>query len=206
MTGHDATNVGRNVGWPGLGPPIIDVLEDRAARHLPTRQHGGHVVLPTRTPIHRGAPRLEGRPALGHPQVVAAWSGARRRGRRDAAQERCRRRGPLTPWPPTAWSRRRGSDPVFLTEDPDLAADRLDGALAWCCGPEAEPELRCFGEVLRGRRAAFFALHHRDTAPQRTGRGCVPAHLAGQGLRPRVPLAIRWGSSGRDRHSRPRRR
>lgn len=49
---------------------------------------------------------------------------------------------------------------IYLTDDPDLAAERLDDALAWCCEPEAGPELRRLAKVLRRWREAILAHHH----------------------------------------------
>jgi Transposase len=52
---------------------------------------------------------------------------------------------------------------VYLTDDPELAANRLDDAIAWCAGVESGPELRRLVKTLRRWRAEILA-HHRTGA------------------------------------------
>lgn len=49
---------------------------------------------------------------------------------------------------------------VYLTDDPDQAAEHLDDAIAWCVAPEAGPELRRLAKTLRRWRAQILAHHH----------------------------------------------
>jgi transposase len=48
---------------------------------------------------------------------------------------------------------------VYLTSDPDLAAERLDDAIAWCLEPESGPELRRLVKTLRRWRHEILAHH-----------------------------------------------
>ena len=48
---------------------------------------------------------------------------------------------------------------VYLTDDPDLAAERLDDAIAWCAAVESGPELRRLVKTLRRWRAEILAHH-----------------------------------------------
>lgn len=48
---------------------------------------------------------------------------------------------------------------VYLTDDPDEAAERLDDAIAWCAEPESGPELLRFAKTLRRWRTAILAHH-----------------------------------------------
>jgi hypothetical protein len=50
---------------------------------------------------------------------------------------------------------------VYLTDDPQLAAERLDDAIAWCAAAESGPELRRLAKLLRRWRAQILA--HHDT-------------------------------------------
>lgn len=50
---------------------------------------------------------------------------------------------------------------VYLTDDADLAAERLDDAIAWCTDPAAGPEQRRLAKTLRRWRTAILA--HHDT-------------------------------------------
>jgi transposase len=49
---------------------------------------------------------------------------------------------------------------VYSTDDPHLAAERLDDAIAWCTEPEAGPELRRLAKTLRRWRTEIIAHHH----------------------------------------------
>ena len=48
---------------------------------------------------------------------------------------------------------------VYLTDDVDDAAERLDTAIAWCSAPESGPELRTLAKTLRRWRTAILAHH-----------------------------------------------
>jgi hypothetical protein len=48
---------------------------------------------------------------------------------------------------------------VYLTDDVDEAAERLDKAIAWCSAPESGPELRTLAKTLRRWRTAILAHH-----------------------------------------------
>jgi transposase len=48
---------------------------------------------------------------------------------------------------------------VYATEDPALAAERLDDAIAWCAAAECGPELRRLLKTLRRWRAEILAHH-----------------------------------------------
>ena len=52
---------------------------------------------------------------------------------------------------------------VYATDDPDMAAARLDDAISWCSEPEAGPELRRLAKTLRRWRGEIIA-HHRTGA------------------------------------------
>jgi transposase len=52
---------------------------------------------------------------------------------------------------------------VYLTDDPDRAAERLDDAIAWCHEPESGPELARLAKTLRRWRTEILA-HHRTGA------------------------------------------
>lgn len=52
---------------------------------------------------------------------------------------------------------------VYLTDEENLAAERLDDAIAWCAAAESGPELRRLLKALRRWRAAILA-HHRTGA------------------------------------------
>lgn len=49
---------------------------------------------------------------------------------------------------------------VYLTDDPAVAAERLDDAIAWCTAPEAGPELGRLAKTLRRWRTEILAHHH----------------------------------------------
>ena len=49
---------------------------------------------------------------------------------------------------------------VYLTDDADLAAERLDDAIAWCTDPAAGPEQRRLAKTLQRWRTAILAHHH----------------------------------------------
>ena len=48
---------------------------------------------------------------------------------------------------------------VYLTEDPDQAAELLDNAIAWCTATESGPELRRLAKLLRRWRREILAHH-----------------------------------------------
>jgi len=48
---------------------------------------------------------------------------------------------------------------VYLTDDPNLAAELLDDAIAWCTAAESGPELRRLAKTLRRWRAEILAHH-----------------------------------------------
>lgn len=48
---------------------------------------------------------------------------------------------------------------VYLTDDPDLAAERLDDAIAWCTETDSSPELRRLAKTLRRWRTEILAHH-----------------------------------------------
>ncbi len=48
---------------------------------------------------------------------------------------------------------------VYLTDDPALAAARLDDAIAWCAAAESGPELRRLLKTLRRWRTEILAHH-----------------------------------------------
>lgn len=48
---------------------------------------------------------------------------------------------------------------VYLTDDPGLAAARLDSAVVWCAAAESGPELRRLTKVLRRWRNQILAHH-----------------------------------------------
>jgi RNA-directed DNA polymerase len=48
---------------------------------------------------------------------------------------------------------------VYLTDDADLAAERLDDAVAWCTAAESGPELRRLAKTLRRWRTEILAHH-----------------------------------------------
>jgi transposase len=52
---------------------------------------------------------------------------------------------------------------VYLTDDEDLAAERLDDAISWCAAAESGPELRRLLKMLRRWRSEILA-HHRTGA------------------------------------------
>lgn len=52
---------------------------------------------------------------------------------------------------------------VYLTDDEDVAAERLDEAISWCAAAESGPELRRLLKVLRRWRNEILA-HHRTGA------------------------------------------
>lgn len=49
---------------------------------------------------------------------------------------------------------------IYATDDPDLAAERVDDPIAWCTEPEAGPELRRLAKTLRRWRTEIVAHHH----------------------------------------------
>ncbi len=49
---------------------------------------------------------------------------------------------------------------MYLTDDENLAAERLDDAIAWCSAPESGPELRRLLKTLRRWRNEILAHHH----------------------------------------------
>ncbi len=48
---------------------------------------------------------------------------------------------------------------VYLTDDPDEAADRLTDAIAWCTAPEATPEQVTLAKTLRRWQTEILAHH-----------------------------------------------
>jgi transposase len=48
---------------------------------------------------------------------------------------------------------------VYSTDDPDIATERLDDAIAWCTATEAGPELRRLAKTLRRWRTEIIAHH-----------------------------------------------
>ena len=52
---------------------------------------------------------------------------------------------------------------VYLTDDENLAAERLNDTIAWCSAPESGPELRRLLKTLRRWRNEILA-HHRTGA------------------------------------------
>ena len=52
---------------------------------------------------------------------------------------------------------------VYLTEDPDQAAELLDAAIAWCSDTDSGPELRRLAKLLRRWQREILA-HHRTGA------------------------------------------
>ncbi len=48
---------------------------------------------------------------------------------------------------------------VYLTDDVDEAAERIDRAIAWCSAPESGPELRTLAKTLHRWRTAILAHH-----------------------------------------------
>ncbi len=48
---------------------------------------------------------------------------------------------------------------VYLTDDPDQAAEHLDDAITWCLEPESGPELRRLVKTLRRWRSEILAHH-----------------------------------------------
>jgi transposase len=49
---------------------------------------------------------------------------------------------------------------VYLTDDPAIAEQALDDAIAWCAEPESGPELRTLAKTLRRWRTEIVAHHH----------------------------------------------
>lgn len=62
-----------------------------------------------------------------------------------------------------AWVAKEKVRDVYLTEDEDLAAERLDDAIEWCSAPESGPELRWLVKLL-GRWRSEILAHHRTGA------------------------------------------
>lgn len=73
---------------------------------------------------------------------------------------------------------------VYLTDDPAIAEQALDDAIAWCAEPESGPELRTLAKTLRRWRTEIVAHHHTGAsngpteaanllikAVERSGRG-----------------------------------
>jgi transposase len=97
---------------------------------------------------------------------------------------------------------------VYLTEDPELAAPRLDDAIAWCAAAECGPELRRLVKVLRRWRTQILA-HHSTGA----SNGPVEAmnllikqvKRAGRGFRSfanyRLRILLAGGRRERETHS-----
>ena len=48
---------------------------------------------------------------------------------------------------------------VYLTDDPNEAADRLDDAITWCTAPEATPEQTRLAKILQRWRTEILAHH-----------------------------------------------
>lgn len=67
--------------------------------------------------------------------------------------------GDLTDAVRDAWVAKEKVRDVYLTDDPDLAAQRLGDAIAWCTAPEAGPELRTLAKTLRRWRHQILAHH-----------------------------------------------
>jgi len=58
-----------------------------------------------------------------------------------------------------AWTGKEKLRSVYLTDDIDVAATRLDDTIAWCTEPEAGPELTTLAKTLRRWRTAILARH-----------------------------------------------
>jgi transposase len=68
------------------------------------------------------------------------------------------------------WSAKEKIRSVYTTDDPDIATERLDDAIAWCTAPEAGPELRRLAKTLRRWRTEI-----RLYAMKRGWRGLIGA-------------------------------
>ncbi len=58
-----------------------------------------------------------------------------------------------------AWVAKEKVRDVYLTDDPEHAAVRLDDAIAWCAATESGPELRRLAKTLRRWRPEILAHH-----------------------------------------------
>lgn len=67
-----------------------------------------------------------------------------------------------------AWVAKEKVRSVYATNDPDLATERLDDAIAWCTEPEAGPELRTLAKTLRRWRTEIIARHHTGASNGRS--------------------------------------
>jgi transposase len=67
---------------------------------------------------------------------------------------------------------------VYSTDDPDIATERLDDAIAWCTAAEAGPELRRLAKTLRRWRTEIIA-HHSTGASKARSRCRASRFLAG---------------------------
>src|SRR5690606_30024849 len=74
---------------------------------------------------------------------------------------------------------------IYATDDPDLAAERVDDAIAWCTEPEAGPELRRLAKTLRRWRIEIVAHHHTGAS---NGRGSHGVRGALATPRPRAAM------------------
>jgi hypothetical protein len=61
-----------------------------------------------------------------------------------------------------AWSAKEKTRAVYLTDEPDEAADRLEEAIAWC-NASTGPEVKRLGKTLRRWRCEILA-HHQTGA------------------------------------------
>jgi transposase len=96
---------------------------------------------------------------------------------------------------------------VYLTDDPAVAAERLDDAIAWCVAGESGPELRRLAKLLRRWRTQILA--HHDTG---ASNGPVEAanltikqvKRSGRGFRNfanyRLRILLAGGAPRRDTH------
>ncbi len=150
----------------------------------PPRQPGGDPHPPTRAAGHLRAPRVEGRPALRHPQAAPRRRRTGRRGRLGPAPRRPRRR-------PRRRRRRRlqrrrwsetSTSPTTSTSRRNGSTRRSPGAAHRSPGPSSGPSPRRYaGGVERSSPTTPPA------PPTARSRQREPAHQTGQALRARLP-------------------
>jgi len=58
-----------------------------------------------------------------------------------------------------AWLAKEYVRDIYLTDDPELAEQALERAIAWCTDPDASPELRTLAKTLRRWREQILAHH-----------------------------------------------
>ena len=58
-----------------------------------------------------------------------------------------------------AWLAKEYVRDIYLTDDPEQAEQALERAIAWCCDPDAGPELRTLAKTLRRWREQILAHH-----------------------------------------------